>query len=114
MRYKALCLNYDTCNYAGKCDRNPDNHKMIFEEQPWACFRGTEVCPAEEAREAEIERLRVERDALILDCTVSDICSVCKHNSKNENDCRDRKHFVKAVGQADCFEWRGVKEGGEA
>jgi len=58
---------------------------------------------------AEIERLRVERDAAVEDCTVSDICSVCKHNSKNENDCRDRKHFVKVVGQADCFEWRGVK-----
>ena len=42
-----LCYDYDICNYTGKCDRNPDSCRAISERQNWACFKGTEECPAE-------------------------------------------------------------------
>lgn len=41
-----LCANYETCDYAGKCDRHPDTYIMISDRQSWQYFKGTDECPA--------------------------------------------------------------------
>ena len=54
MRDVALCGNWWNCDYEGCCDRRPNRSEEDDNRQNWAYFYGTDECPAEIAKQAQI------------------------------------------------------------